>query len=71
MDPSKRQMLQKALAEAQTRQALIVVSTPAGRRIRLRHTPELSFHHDAGLEATDRVAKILREIEESDEPEAE
>ena len=52
-------------------QAAGFVRRELGRRIRMRHTPELSFYHDAGLEATDRVAKILREIEESEEPEAE
>jgi ribosome-binding factor A len=52
-------------------QAAGFVRRELGRRIRLRHTPELSFQHDAGLDATDRVAKILREIEENDEPGAE
>jgi ribosome-binding factor A len=52
-------------------QAAGFVRRELGKRIRLRHIPQLSFHHDAGLEATDRVAKLLREIEESGEPEAE
>ena len=30
-----------------------------GRRIRLRHTPELTFHYDSGLDATDRVVELL------------
>jgi ribosome-binding factor A len=32
-----------------------------GRRIRVRHIPELSFHYDSGLDATDRVAQLLEE----------
>lgn len=32
-----------------------------GRRIRVRHTPELIFQYDEGLEATDRVARLLEE----------
>lgn len=30
-----------------------------GRRIRARYTPELAFHYDQGLEATERVARLL------------
>jgi hypothetical protein len=56
MDPSKRQMLQKALAEAQTRQALIVVSTPAGRRIRLR--PDFTCY-ETYIEGTDADGELL------------
>jgi ribosome-binding factor A len=33
-----------------------------GRTLRLRHTPELVFQYDEGLEASDRVAKLLAEI---------
>ena len=54
MDPSKRQM--KALAEAQTRQALIVVSTPAGKRIRLR--PDLTCY-ETYIEGTDADGELL------------
>lgn len=32
-----------------------------GQRIRLRHTPELIFQYDRGIEATDRVARLLSE----------
>jgi ribosome-binding factor A len=32
-----------------------------GRHIRVRYTPELSFVYDAGLDATDRVARLLEE----------
>jgi ribosome-binding factor A len=48
-----------------------------GRRLRLRITPELVFEYDTGLDATDRVARLLDEIrpvaeakaDEPDEPE--
>jgi ribosome-binding factor A len=33
-----------------------------GQRLRLRHTPELLFQYDEGLDATDRVARLLDEI---------
>jgi hypothetical protein len=56
MDPSKRQMLQKALAEAQTRQAVIVVSTPAGKRIRLR--PDFTCY-ETYIEGTDADGELL------------
>jgi ribosome-binding factor A len=47
-----------------------------GQQIRMRHTPELVFHYDQGLEATDRVARLLAEDasrprsaeDEADEP---
>jgi ribosome-binding factor A len=52
-------------------QAAGFVRRELGRRISVRHTPELSFHYDAGLEATERVAKLLREIEDSDASESE
>jgi ribosome-binding factor A len=37
-----------------------------GRRLRLKHSPELQFRYDAGLDATERVAQLL---DESREPE--
>ena len=33
-----------------------------GQRLRLRHTPELLFQYDEGLDASDRVARLLDEI---------
>ena len=33
-----------------------------GQSVRLRHTPELVFHYDEGLEASNRVAELLAEI---------
>lgn len=35
------------------------VRREVGRRIRTRYTPELVFHYDPGLEATERVARLL------------
>ena len=34
-----------------------------GRRLRIYHTPEIDFRYDKGLDATDRVARLLREEE--------
>jgi ribosome-binding factor A len=41
-----------------------------GRRLRVRHTPEVQFRYDTGLDATDRVAQLLAESRgrEGDEP---
>ena len=33
-----------------------------GQTLRLRHTPEMVFLYDEGLQASDRVAQILAEI---------
>ena len=30
-----------------------------GRRVRLRHTPEVVFRHDSGLDSAERVARLL------------
>ena len=52
------------------RQAAGFVRRELGRRIRMRHTPELVFHYDEGLDATDRVARLLAENPPAtDEPE--
>ena len=42
-----------------------------GRRLRVRHTPEVQFRYDSGLDATDRVAQLLAESRrpEGGEPE--
>jgi ribosome-binding factor A len=36
-----------------------------GQRLRLRHTPELVFQYDEGLDASDRVARLLDEIHQA------
>ncbi len=43
------------------RQAAGFVRRELGRRIRLRHTPELQFQYDGGLDAAERVAQLLDE----------
>ena len=39
-----------------------------GRRLRVRFTPEIDFRYDRGLEATDRVARLLEEDKEREPP---
>lgn len=42
-------------------QAAGFIRREVGRRIRVRHTPELLFTYDTGLDATERVARLLDE----------
>ena len=44
------------------RQAAGFLRRALGRTLRLRHTPELVFQYDEGLDASDRVAQLLAEI---------
>ena len=37
-----------------------------GQKLRLRHTPELAFVYDEGLEAHDRIARLLAEVHAAD-----
>lgn len=32
-----------------------------GRRLRIHHAPEIDFRYDKGIDATDRVARLLQE----------
>jgi ribosome-binding factor A len=41
-----------------------------GRRLRIHHTPEIDFRYDKGLDATDRVARLLQEDAEREKPPA-
>jgi ribosome-binding factor A len=43
------------------KQAAGFIRREVGRRIRMRHTPEIFFHYDEGLDATERVARLLAE----------
>jgi ribosome-binding factor A len=43
------------------RQASGFVRRELGKRLRIRHTPEIDFRYDKGLDATDRVARLLDE----------
>jgi ribosome-binding factor A len=47
----------KTLAALQ--QASGFVRRELGKRLRIRHTPEVDFRYDKGLDATDRVARLL------------
>jgi ribosome-binding factor A len=39
-----------------------------GRRLRIHHSPEIDFRYDKGLEATDRVARLLQEEAAREKP---
>lgn len=47
---------------AALRQAAGFVRREIGRRLRVRYSPEIDFRYDRGLEATDRVARILKDV---------
>ncbi len=49
----------KSLAALQ--QASGFVRRELGKRLRIRHTPEIDFRYDKGLDATDRVAQLLEQ----------
>lgn len=59
------------------RQAAGFMRRELGRRLRVRHSPELAFEYDRGLDATDRVARLLDQVKAGapppgeDEPEPE
>ena len=48
------------------RQAAGFVRRELGKRLRIRHTPEVAFQYDKGLDATERVARLLGEVAEED-----
>ena len=50
-------------------QAAGYVRREVGKRLRVRHTPELVFKYDTGLDATDRVARLLQETQAEPGPE--
>jgi len=50
------------------RSAAGFVRRELGRRLRIHHTPEVDFRYDKGLEATDRVARLLQEEAERAKP---
>lgn len=53
------------------RRASGFVKREIGRRLRVRFTPEIDFRYDRGLDATDRVAKVLADEEARDRAPAE
>jgi len=48
------------------RQAAGFLRRGLGQTLRLRHTPELAFTYDEGLEAHDRIARLLAEVHTAD-----
>jgi len=50
------------------RSAAGFVRRELGKRLRIHHTPEIDFRYDKGLDATDRVAKLLQEDAEREHP---
>ena len=44
------------------RRAAGFVRRELGRRLNIRHTPEVLFHADEGLDHSERVAKLLDEV---------
>jgi ribosome-binding factor A len=52
------------------RQASGFVRRELGRRLHVRHTPEITFHYDEGLDATERVAQLLDEVRPPDSAES-
>ena len=55
---------EKSLAGLQ--QAAGFIRREVGRRLHVRHTPELIFRYDEGLDATERVARLLEETKASE-----
>ena len=53
------------------RQAAGFVRRELGKKLHVRHTPEIAFHYDGGLDATERVAHLLDEVRPGDEAAAE
>ena len=50
------------------RSAAGFVRRELGRRLRIHHTPEIDFRYDKGIEATDRVARLLQEEADREKP---
>jgi ribosome-binding factor A len=50
------------------RSAAGFVRRELGRRLRIHHTPEIDFRYDKGIEATDRVARLLAEEAAREKP---
>lgn len=62
-DEAQRDQTMKGLAKATG-----FVRRELGRRLRMRHTPEVQFEYDKGLDASERVAELLRENPPRDIP---
>jgi len=57
-DETEKAMTMEALAKATGH-----VRTEIGRRIRLRHTPEIQFKFDTSIERGARIVQLLKEVE--------
>ena len=57
---------QRDKTQAGLRQAAGFIRREVGKRLRLRFTPELTFQYDSGIEATDRVARLLEQTKRED-----
>jgi ribosome-binding factor A len=53
---------------AALRSAAGFVRGELGRRLRIHHSPEVDFRYDKGLDATDRVARLLAEEAAREKP---
>jgi ribosome-binding factor A len=53
------------------RSAAGFVRRELGRRLRIHHSPEIDFRYDKGIDATDRVARLLAEEAAREKPPAE
>jgi ribosome-binding factor A len=65
-DEAQREKTMAALG-----QAAGYVRHALGRRIRVRHTPDVQFLYDHGLEAAERVARLLEEASAAEPAEGE
>jgi ribosome-binding factor A len=69
-DQALARVLFSVLGEAADRKATLAglsqaqgfVRRELGQRIRLRHTPQVLFEYDKGLDAADRVVRLLDEV---------
>ncbi len=62
---------QRRESMAGLKQATGFVRREVGRRIRMRVLPELKFVYDKGVDATDRVARLLEQVRAREEREGE
>jgi ribosome-binding factor A len=58
---------EQALSMGILQRAVGFLRTELGKRIRLRYTPELSFHLDSSIAQGAKIDKLLRELETKSE----
>ncbi len=59
--PTRRRDVQRGLASSSG-----FLKRELARRLRLRHPPELIFHHDDSFDYAGRITRILKELHEDD-----